>query len=99
MKLQNTNGFSQEFGDFAENYVGKIVISSVSIGVAAVAALVSLVGLFLLDKLVVIEPNYPPISVSGCFDYAIFIFRPFCSYCPLKIYIYICSPQFVFYVF
>ncbi|CAD5229407.1 unnamed protein product [Bursaphelenchus okinawaensis] len=62
MRLQNTNGFQQEFGEFSENYVGKIVISAVSIGVSAVAGLVALVGLFLLDRLVVVEPNWPTIN-------------------------------------
>ncbi|KAI6243954.1 hypothetical protein M3Y99_00062800 [Aphelenchoides fujianensis] len=55
MQLQDASGFQQEFGTHAENYVGRIVISSVSIGMAALAALVSLIALFLLDRLVIVE--------------------------------------------
>lgn len=48
-------------------YVGKIVISSVMIGTAALAALVALIGVFLLDQLVVAETNWPLTTVNFLF--------------------------------
>ncbi|KAI6191469.1 hypothetical protein M3Y97_00231500 [Aphelenchoides bicaudatus] len=62
IQLQNMEGFQQEFGLHSEQYVGKIVISSVMIGTSALAALVALVGMFLLDQLVVVETNWPLIT-------------------------------------
>jgi hypothetical protein len=63
IQLQSVEGFQQEFGSHSENYVGKIVISGVMIGMSAIAALVALVGVFLLDQLVVLEPNWPLTTV------------------------------------
>ncbi|KAI6205621.1 hypothetical protein M3Y94_00812700 [Aphelenchoides besseyi] len=58
IQLQDVSGFQQEFGTHAENYVGKIVISSVSIGMSALAGLVSLIGIILLDRLVIVESSW-----------------------------------------
>lgn len=59
IQLQNVEGFQQEFGTHSENYAGKVVISSVMIGIPALAALVALIGIFLLNRLVVSEPSWP----------------------------------------
>ncbi|CAJ0583268.1 unnamed protein product, partial [Mesorhabditis spiculigera] len=58
--LQNAAGFDAEFGAEEGNYTGRIVISAIMIGVPAVAALVSLIAIILLDRLVLVAyPVYP----------------------------------------
>ncbi|TKR72416.1 hypothetical protein L596_019863 [Steinernema carpocapsae] len=55
LRLKDTQGFEQEYGQVAENYVGKIVISSVMIGIGFVTALTALVAVTVLERLVVVS--------------------------------------------
>uniref|UniRef100_A0A914P1I6 Uncharacterized protein n=1 Tax=Panagrolaimus davidi TaxID=227884 RepID=A0A914P1I6_9BILA len=60
LTLQDVQGFQQEYSNDLNNYVGKIVISSVMIGISAATALTSMIAVLILDKLVVIDgtPNW-----------------------------------------
>uniref|UniRef100_A0AC35UHL5 Spatacsin_C domain-containing protein n=1 Tax=Rhabditophanes sp. KR3021 TaxID=114890 RepID=A0AC35UHL5_9BILA len=61
MRLQNANGFQQEFSEDVSNYSGKIAISAVMIGLSFVTAIIALISVFLLNKLVYIDaPIWPP---------------------------------------
>uniref|UniRef100_A0A914E6R3 Uncharacterized protein n=1 Tax=Acrobeloides nanus TaxID=290746 RepID=A0A914E6R3_9BILA len=63
LRLENVQGFAQEYGEDTANYIGKIVISSVMIAVAAATALTSMIAVVLLDKLVVVDSHiWPPQS-------------------------------------
>lgn len=65
LRLENVEGFDQEYGEDSANYVGRIVISSVMITVAAATALTSMVAVIVLDKLVIVDaPTWPPQSVT-----------------------------------
>lgn len=65
MRHQKEGGFDQEYGEDMANYVGKIVISSIMIAVAAATALTSMVAVIVLDKLVIVDaPTWPPPSVG-----------------------------------
>ncbi|KAK0400569.1 hypothetical protein QR680_015322 [Steinernema hermaphroditum] len=55
LRLKDTQGFQAEYGHVADNYVGKIVISSVMIGVGFVTALTALVAVTVLERLVVVS--------------------------------------------
>uniref|UniRef100_A0A0K0F0W6 H(+)-exporting diphosphatase n=1 Tax=Strongyloides venezuelensis TaxID=75913 RepID=A0A0K0F0W6_STRVS len=69
MKLQGTNGFTQEYSNDIDNYVGKIVISSIMIGVSFITCIVNFVAIIILDKLVIVDaPLWPPQTKNEEFD-------------------------------
>uniref|UniRef100_A0A0N4Z8T4 Solute carrier family 40 protein n=1 Tax=Parastrongyloides trichosuri TaxID=131310 RepID=A0A0N4Z8T4_PARTI len=69
MALQNTNGFREEYGDDIDNHVGKIVISSIMIGLSFITCIINFFSIVLLDKLVIVDaPLWPPQSKEEEFD-------------------------------
>uniref|UniRef100_A0A0K0ED12 Protein RFT1 homolog n=1 Tax=Strongyloides stercoralis TaxID=6248 RepID=A0A0K0ED12_STRER len=69
MKLQNTNGFNQEYSNDIDNYVGKITISSIMIGISFIICIVNFIAIILLDKLVIVDaPLWPPQTKNEEFE-------------------------------